>query len=101
MGVLMESQRGSRRRTRLCKYHSHSRLKNRLVRALTQELRLRLLEIARVLVRFDHVASVIVNANHSIVSAAAAFSKGRVINWRNSLNSCDMRRYIFLGCGLD
>jgi hypothetical protein len=26
---------------------------------------LRLLEIARVLMRFDHIASVIVNANHS------------------------------------
>jgi len=42
-------------------------LKNRLVRALTQRLRLRLFEIALVLVRFDHVASFIVNANHSIV----------------------------------
>ena len=28
-------------------------------------------------------------------------SKGRVINWRNSPDSCDMRRCIFLGCGLD
>ena len=32
---------------------------------------LRSLEIVRVLVRFDHVASVIVNANHSVVRSAA------------------------------
>ena len=31
---------------------------------------LRLFEIARVLVRFDHVASVIVNANHGIMRTA-------------------------------
>ena len=33
---------------------------------------LRLFELARVLVRFDHVASFIVNANHGIMSAAAS-----------------------------
>jgi len=30
-----------------------------------------LFEIARVLVRLDHVASIIVNANHSVMGAAA------------------------------
>jgi len=30
-------------------------------------------EIARVLVRLNHVASIIVNANHSMMSAAAKF----------------------------
>jgi len=35
--------------------------------ARRQALRSRLLQLALVLVRFDHVASFIVNANHSIV----------------------------------
>ncbi len=42
-------------------------LKNRLVRALTQRLRLRLFEIAGVLVVFIPVARFIVNADHSIM----------------------------------
>jgi hypothetical protein len=33
-----------------------------------------LIQIARVLVRFDHVATLIVNANHSIMCAAAKLS---------------------------
>jgi hypothetical protein len=37
-------------------------------------------EIALALVRLDHIASCIVNADHSVMRAAAMFSKGRVIN---------------------
>jgi hypothetical protein len=35
--------------------------------AMWCELKLTLLELARMLMRFDHVASVIVNANHRVV----------------------------------
>jgi hypothetical protein len=43
-----------------------------------------LFEIALVFVRFDHVASLIVNANHSIMWAAAKLSttKIRKLKWR-------------------
>ena len=40
----------------------------------------RFFEIALVLVRLDHIASCIVNADHSVMRTAAVFSKGRVIN---------------------
>jgi hypothetical protein len=40
--------------------------------------RSRLFEIALVLVRFDHIASIIINANHSIVCAAEMFRYRRV-----------------------
>ena len=36
---------------------------------------LRFFEIARLLVRFDHIARVIVNANYSIVRVAVEFSE--------------------------
>ena len=43
-------------------------------KAAENEIALQFFEIARVLVRFSHVASFIVDQNHSVVTAAARFS---------------------------
>jgi hypothetical protein len=67
MRVLWDRSVAPGRKTSLCKYQSPQGVKNRLVRAVTQDIKVTAFEIAIVLLRLDHVPSVIVHANSSIM----------------------------------